>query len=120
MAKTGYFNIVGHLDLIKVFNYIPKKDIRLIAYNALKAIKKSKMAIELNSAGLRKPAKEIYPSKKLLQIAYELDIPITFSSDAHKIEDIGFGYKEVTEVAKEIGYTKAVTFEEKQQIMFIF
>ncbi len=54
MAKTNYFQIVGHLDLIKVFKFLPKKDVRLIAKNALKQIKKSNMILELNPAGLKK------------------------------------------------------------------
>ena len=120
MAKTGYFDIVGHLDLIKIFKFMPTKDIRLIATNALKAIKKSKMVIELNGAGLRKPIKEIYPSQMLLEVAYELDIPITFSSDAHSIEQVGFGYQETTALAKKIGYTKAVTFEQREQELITF
>ena len=120
MAKTGYFNIVGHLDLIKIFKFMPKRDIRLIAQNALKAIKKSNMVIELNSAGLRKPIKEIYPSPLLLEMAYELDIPITFSSDAHAIGQIGFKYNEVINLAKEIGYSKAVTFEQREAQLISF
>jgi len=120
MAKTGYFNITGHLDLIKIFKYIPSKDIRLIAHNALHAIKKSNMVIELNGAGLRKPIKEIYPSFPLLEMAYELDIPITFSSDAHAIEQVGFGYEEAKALAHKVGYKKAVTFEQKEQKLFTF
>jgi len=120
MAKMGHFDIVGHLDLIKIFNFMPKKDIRLIATPALKAIKKSNMVIELNSAGLRKPIKEIYPSPLLLELAYELDIPITFSSDAHAIGQVGFKYNEVIKLAKKIGYTKAVTFEQRQQQLITF
>jgi len=120
MAKTGYFNIVGHLDLIKIFKFMPKRDIRFIAQNALKAIKKSNMVIELNSAGLRKPIKEIYPSPLLLEMAYELDIPITFSSDAHAIGQIGFKYNEVIELAKKVGYSKAVTFEQREQQLISF
>ncbi|NEW60744.1 histidinol-phosphatase [Sulfurovum sp. bin170] len=120
MAKTGYFDIVGHLDLIKVFKFMPSKDIRLIAKNALIAIKKSGMVIELNGAGLRKPIKEIYPSASLLEVAYELNIPITFSSDAHTPEQVGFGYSKATALAKEVGYTKAVTFERRQQQLITF
>jgi len=120
MAKSGYFDIVGHLDLIKVFKYLPQKEIKLIAQNALKAIKKANMTIEINGAGLRKPIKELYPSKELLEIAYELDIPITFSSDAHSIEQIGFGYTQAIELAKSIGYTKAVTFEQRDRQLVIF
>lgn len=120
MAKTGYFDIVGHLDLIKIFKFMPQRDIRIIAKNALKAIKKSNMVIEINSAGLRKPIKEIYPSPLLLEMAYELDIPITFSSDAHAIGQVGFRYDEVITLARKIGYTKAVTFEQRQAKMITF
>jgi len=120
MAKTGYFDIVGHLDLIKVFKYLPKKDIRLIAQNALKAIKGADMVIELNGAGLRKPIKEVYPSQTLLEVAYELNIPITFSSDAHSVEQVGFGYSEAIEIAKKIGYTKSVTFEQRDRQLVTF
>jgi len=120
MAKRGYFDIVGHLDLIKVFNFTPKKDIRLIAQDALKAIKKSNMVIELNSAGLRKPCKELYPSTELLEVVYELDIPITFSSDAHAIGQVGFRYDEVQTLAKKIGFSKAVTFEQRQKKLITF
>jgi histidinol-phosphatase (PHP family) len=120
MAKSRYFDIVGHLDLIKVFKYMPKRDIRLIAKDALRAIKNSNMVIELNGAGLRKRVEEIYPSRDLLEVAYELDIPITFSSDAHSIEQVGFGYGEATIMAKEIGYTKAVTFEQRERELVTF
>lgn len=120
MAKTGLFDIAGHLDLIKVFKYMPTGDIRLIAKNALKAIKKSNMVLELNTAGLRKPIAEIYPSGMLLKEAYALDIPITFSSDAHAVDQIGFGYEEAVAMARKIGYTKAVTFEQRDRKMIIF
>ena len=120
MAKTQLFNIVGHLDLIKVFKFLPKKDIRLIAKETLKEIKKSNMVLEINPAGLRKPIGETYPSKQLLELAYEMDINITFGSDAHEIDQVGFKYDEAVALAKEIGYSKCVTFEnrEKQIISF--
>jgi len=120
MVKMGKFDIVGHLDLIKVFKYLPKQDVRILAKDVLKAIKKAGMVMELNAAGLRKPVGEIYPSESLLEVAYELDIPITFSSDAHAVDQVGFGYEETTSLAKALGYTQAVTFKgrEKQLITF--
>lgn len=120
MAKSKYFDIVGHLDLIKVFKYLPNKDIRIIAANALKAIKKSNMVLEINAAGLRKPIAEPYPSSTLLEMAYELDIPITFSSDAHAVDQIGFKYDEVIKFAKEIGYSKCVTFKNRDKKLVTF
>jgi histidinol-phosphatase (PHP family) len=120
MAKTGKFDIVGHLDLIKVFKYMPKEDIRILAKNVLKAIKNANMVLELNTAGLRKPVGEIYPSRQLLEEAYTLEIPITFSSDAHSIDQVGFGYDLATALAKEVGYTKAVTFQERDKQLVTF
>ncbi len=120
MAKSGYFDIVGHLDLIKVFKYLPNKDIRLIAKDALTAIKKSGMVLEINAAGLRKPITEPYPSKNLLELAYEMNIPITFSSDAHAVEQIGFKYEKVTQFAKKIGYSKCMTFNKRDKQLVSF
>jgi len=120
MAKSCKFDIVGHLDLIKVFKFMPKKEIRLLAKNALRAIKKSNMVLEINTAGLRKPIAELYPSQELLEEAYALNIPITFSSDAHAVEQIGTGYDLAVTLAHDIGYTQAVTFKgrDKQLITF--
>jgi len=120
MAKSGYFDIVGHLDLIKVFKYLPKQDVRLLAKNSLSSIKKSGMVLELNAAGLRKPVGEIYPSKALLEEAYDLDIPITFGSDAHSTEQVGFGYEATVALAKAVGYDKAVTFKGRDRQMVKF
>jgi histidinol-phosphatase (PHP family) len=120
MAKTNYFDVAGHLDLIKVFNYLPKKDIRIIAKNALMAIKKSDMTIEINTAGLRKPIKEQYPSMNLLKMAFELGIDITFSSDAHSVKQVGLYYEEVAQIAKSIGYTDCIIFKNKEKVRVKF
>ncbi|MBN2768558.1 MAG: histidinol-phosphatase [Campylobacterales bacterium] len=116
MAQSGLFDIVGHLDLLKVFKFLPKKDIRLLAKEALKAIKKADMVIEINTSGLRKPINEIYPSKTLLQEAFSLDIPITFSSDAHALEHIGYGYDDALKLAKEVGYKQIVYFQMREKM----
>ncbi len=120
MAKSGKFDIAGHLDLIKVFKYLPKKDVRLLAKNTLKAIKQNNMVLEINAAGLRKPIGEPYPSKALLEEAYALDIPITFASDAHSVDQVGFGYNAAVTLAKEVGYTQAVTFEARDRELITF
>jgi histidinol-phosphatase (PHP family) len=120
MAKTQLFDVVGHLDLIKVFKFLPKKDIRLIAKDALLEIKKSNMILEINPAGLRKPISESYPSKQILELAYEMQIDITFGSDAHSVDQIGFKYEEVTLLAKEIGYTTCVSFENREKKLINF
>jgi len=120
MAKTGLFDIAGHLDLIKVFKFLPKKDIRLLAKNALSEIKKANMVLEINPAGLRKPIAETYPSRQLLELAYEMGINITFGSDAHAVDQVGFKYEEITSLAKEIGFNKCMTFESRDRQLVTF
>jgi histidinol-phosphatase (PHP family) len=115
MAKSRMFDIVGHLDLIKVFGYKPKTPIKDLAKNAIKEIKKASMAIEINTSGLRKPVKEIYPSFELLEMVLEENIDITFSSDAHSPEQVGFMLKETVEEIKKLGFNEAIYFEKRKK-----
>ena len=114
MANSKLFDIVGHFDLIKVFKFMPTKEILPMAKKALLAIKKSGMVLELNVAGYRKDVKEAYPSKELLEGAYKLDIPITFASDAHKPEQVALFNNEITKLARSVGYTKCAYFEKRE------
>jgi histidinol-phosphatase (PHP family) len=115
MADSRLFDIVGHLDLIKIFKYMPKKDILEIAKDALLAIKKADMVLEINMAGYRKPIAEPYPSLSLLKQAYELGIPITFASDAHKPEQVSLYSDEVVKMAKSVGYTQCAVFHKRKR-----
>jgi len=115
MAQSRLFDIVGHLDLIKVFKFMPTKDIVSMAYNALCAIKESGMVLEINVAGYRKPVKESYPSKELLKEAYKLQIPVTLASDAHKPEQVGLYENEVMQLLKEIGYKELSYFQKRKE-----
>jgi len=117
LAKSKLFNSVGHLDLIKIFNKRAKKDIRILAKNALKAIKKYSLVVEINTAGLRKPVNEQYPSEYLLQEIYEQNIDITLSSDAHSEKDVGMGLEFARDLAKKIGFTR-VAYWNKKDICF--
>jgi len=120
MANSKLFNIVGHLDLIKVFKFMPNKSITELAKNALIAIKKADMTLELNVAGYRKPVKEAYPSLELLTLAFDLDIPITFSSDAHKPAQVALYNDEIISMAKSVGYTQCVYYRNKKKYFIDF
>ena len=113
MAQSGYFDIVGHLDLIKVFKFMPTRNIVDIAKKALEAIKQADMTLELNVAGYRKPIGEPYPSRELLEEAHALAIPVTFSSDAHTPEQVGLFSDEITQLAHDAGYRECAYFEKR-------
>jgi histidinol-phosphatase (PHP family) len=120
MAKSGKFDIVGHLDLLKVFKFLPTKDIRLLADDALKAIKKANMSIEINVAGYRKPIAEAYPSPLLMEQIAELEIPITFASDAHTKEQVGLYTFEAERLARSVGYDKCALYRGRDRQMIKF
>jgi len=120
MAKSKLFDIVGHLDLIKVFKFMPNKNILDIAKPALMAIKKSDMTLELNVAGFRKPVKQAYPSIELLEEAFKLEIPITFASDAHKPEQVSLYNDEIIKMAKDVGYTECAYYQNRKRVFLKF
>ena len=115
MANSKLFQIVGHIDLIKVFGHKPKKNIKDIAKNAIKAIKKADMTIEINTAGLRKPVKELYPSDELLEMILDENIDLTLSSDAHSKEQVGFAYDETIKKLKDLGVNELIYYENKEK-----
>jgi len=115
MANSELFNIVGHIDLVKVFGHKPKTDIKDLAKTAIKAIKNADMAVEINTAGLRKPVKEAYPSDELLDMVLNENIDITLSSDAHSPEQVGYKLNETIEKLKNVGVSELTYFKNKQK-----
>ena len=103
------------MDLIKIFKFTPKKDIRVLAGGAINAIKKSGIVVELNSAGLRKPANEIYPSDALLEVLADADVPITLSSDAHSVAQVALNYDKIYAKAREFGYERIAVFKNRER-----
>jgi histidinol-phosphatase (PHP family) len=81
----------------------------------LMAAQKSGAALELNTAGLRKDCKEIYPSPAFLALMREHRIPITFGSDAHAASEVGMNFREAIDLAKRTGYTHCLRFAGRQR-----
>ena len=110
MTKSGLFDIVGHLDLVKKFDFRPKKDISGLLFETVEIISKSNMCIEVNTAGLRKPCREVYPSEKLIKMCFDKGLPITLGSDAHSPEEVGADFDKAADLLRKIGYTEIVRF----------
>jgi histidinol-phosphatase (PHP family) len=109
-AESGLFEIIGHADLPKKFNIYPQKDCAPLYERFLERAASAGVAIELNTAGLRKDCKEIYPSRKLLEIAAQKKVPITFGSDAHAPSEVGADFAAALQLAKSVGYTHGCRF----------
>jgi len=110
-AASGLFEIIGHADLPKKFGHRPTRDISPLVERFLDAAKSTDTAIELNTAGLRKDCREIYPSREILSTARAKGVAITFGSDAHAPTEVGSDFTAALALAKEVGYRQSRRFE---------
>jgi len=115
-AATGMFDIIGHPDLIKKFGHRAPPDSPSV-YQAektmLQAVLKSGSALEISSAGLRKPVAEIYPCHHIVGHAAELGIAFSFGSDAHSPAEVGHGMDQCLAELTSFGITEVVSFESR-------
>jgi histidinol-phosphatase (PHP family) len=88
-ARSGLFDTIGHLDVVKRYlhPYITASDLAArpeLKEHALKAIIESGAALEVNSSGLRYPSAETYPSSAVVARYRELGGErVVVGSDAH-------------------------------------
>ena len=116
-ASSGLFDTIGHADLPKKFCFYPQQDCRELYATFVRAAAAAGVAMELNTAGLRKECREIYPSAALVAMASELKVPITFGSDAHAPGEVGMNFREAIQLARSAGYTEFCTFTRRHRSM---
>ncbi|MBB3113160.1 histidinol-phosphatase (PHP family) [Paenibacillus phyllosphaerae] len=119
-CATGFYDYIGHIDVIKRFGFKPDADVTHLEDAALAAVKANNLAIELNASGLRMPVAEMFPSRRMLENALALGIPLTIGSDAHQPERLGQYLDEARMVLKEVGFTQLATYEGRKRIMVDF
>lgn len=115
LAESKLCDIIGHADLPKKFGHRPARDCTPLFTTMLDAARQSNCAIELNTAGLRKDCREIYPSPEILRLAHARGVPITFGSDAHAPEEVGLNFPEAVALARQVGYTTTCRFVRRQR-----
>jgi histidinol-phosphatase (PHP family) len=114
-AESGLFEIIGHADLPKKFGHRPPADCAALYEKFLNAAKKHDCAIELNTAGLRKDCREIYPSRRILELAFEKGVAIAFGSDAHAPGEVGMNFADAIRLARDAGYSKCCRFIQRKR-----
>jgi histidinol-phosphatase (PHP family) len=121
-ARCGLFDIIAHPDLVKYWGPAhpgrrPTGDLRRFYEPTVEAIAEAGVAVEISTAGLRKPAGEIYPAPPFLGMCLEANVPLALSSDAHRPEDVGAGYELALELLDELGVGELAVFERRQRRM---
>lgn len=119
-ALSGLFDIIAHPDLVKIWGpgqpgRTPEGDLRRYYEPTVEAFAEAGVAVEVSTAGLRKPVGEIYPARAFLSMCLEAGVPLALSSDAHRPEDIGAGYEQALELLAELGASELSVFERRER-----
>jgi histidinol-phosphatase (PHP family) len=110
--------VIAHPDLVKVWGSggpMPERDLRFYYDAAMDGIADSDVAIEVSTAGLRKPVGEIYPARPFLEMCLEAGRPIALSSDAHTPNDLAYRYDEALEYLESVGVDKVSVFDRRER-----
>ncbi len=113
LAASGMVDVVAHPDFIKVCCYddfqawlaLPGSTDRIAA--VLEAMRSTDTAMEVSSAGLRKPFHEPYPGPVIMRLAADLGLTISFGSDAHNTQDTGSHFSELAAYAAAYGFSRS-------------
>jgi histidinol-phosphatase (PHP family) len=110
-ARSDLFDSLSHPDLVKIFgaraasfDYGPVVD----------AIADSGVAVEVSTAGLRKPVRELYPHPEFLAACRARDVPVTLASDAHSPDVVGRDFDRALELLRAAGYETVTVFERRR------
>lgn len=113
-ARLAFLNIIGHSDLVKKFGHRPTVMLDREMEETARVFKEEGVSVEINTSGLRKPAKEIYPSLRLLEVYRKYDVPIVFGSDAHAPAEVGKDFDQGIALARKVGYQEALIYEQRK------
>lgn len=117
-AGSGLFTTIGHFDLIKVFGVRPRKDILLLADEALTAVAEHSLVLEVNTNGRYKPVGEFYPERRLIEEIKRRGIEFTLGSDAHSAKAVGRDIEEAGQMLRELGVNLIVGFESRNKVRY--
>jgi histidinol-phosphatase (PHP family) len=119
-ARSRLFDTLAHPDLVKVWGAgkpSPGGDLRRFYEPAVAAIAEAGVAVEVSTAGLRKPVAELYPARGFAELCVEAGVPFTLSSDAHTPEDVGRDYDSALEFMRGLGIEEICVFAGRERRM---
>lgn len=110
MIETQNFEILAHLDKIKMHNaerFFSEEDdwYRNLCMDVVGLLKHRNIIVEINTRGIyKKRCPDFYPSRFILEQLLKNKVRITLSSDAHQPEELVLLLDDAAKFAKEIGY----------------
>jgi len=119
IAATGLIDCLAHLDLIKIHGHRPSAEIGGLVNETLDLIRAQNLAIELSTAGWRKPVNESYPGNRIIELAIEKGIPFTTASDAHSHAQLGDKFATLAQRMASFGIQEVCVFQGHKRTQFL-
>jgi histidinol-phosphatase (PHP family) len=116
LAVSGTVHALAHPDLAKIFGRRPNPALLAELHErAALAVGAAGLAVEISTAGLRKPVGELYPDLALLQAFARVGAPVTLASDAHEPDLVGVNFDQALAHARAAGCHTVAVFDGGQQ-----
>lgn len=104
-ARSGFFDVLSHPDLARIFGARGSDE----RYREIAAAADAGgVALEISTAGLRKPVGLVYPDERLLSFS---SAPVTLASDAHEPQTVAYEIEQAIELASRAGRETVSVFE---------
>ncbi len=114
-ARSGLFDVLAHPDLPKKFGHRPRRFPVEAFARFVEACREADVAVEVNTAGLRKPAGEMYPAPPLLAAMVAAGLDVQLGSDAHDPEDVGKDFGSARELAARAGVRRLIRWSGRKR-----
>ena len=116
-ARSGAYDIIGHLDCLKTMGHIPDLGVTPLVEETVRVLAESNVAIELNTSGWRKSIEDCYPNAEWLALCCRHGVPVTLGSDSHDPAHVGYRFDDAVALLREVGYRELATFERRKRRM---
>lgn len=117
-ARSGLFDVMAHPDLVKYWGSErprPDGDLRFFYEPAVAAFAEAGVAVEISTAGLRKPVGEIYPAPGFIEMCLDAGLDFSLSSDAHHPIHVGHGYEVALDLMQRLGIERVCVFDRRDR-----
>ena len=112
-AGSGLFDVLAHLDAIRIMVAPARLDLTREREAALDAIADAGIAVEINGSGMRRDGR-LFPDEALLAGLVRRGVPISFGSDAHGCSQLGLGWEAAGAALTRLGVRRLITFERRE------
>jgi histidinol-phosphatase (PHP family) len=116
MIRSELFDVLAHADALRRGAFEPGPDSTAEYKKLAGLLAKYGMAIEVNTAGLRRGAGSIYPDRLLLRECANEGVPVTLGSDAHRPSEVGRDFRHAFRLLRETGIGDLAIFEGRKMI----